>query len=224
MDADGNVLAEPQFDYFDSYHAEHRLLTVGDHEDALGVYSLDRQEWIIPVEYDYVSYGEHMISCEIAYTCKDRYFDYSGKELDFSEYESVHEEENGLLWAKKNEKIGYIKTDGTEVVPFILQSSFGADIELYKKGYLITGERKKKGFATVGGREILPEKYSEINVYKDFLIASERNDCNWCIRDTLFDYEGRQLLPGPYRNICFDKDTGEMSARTPFGRECFELA
>lgn len=224
MDADGNVLSEPQFDYFESYDKEHRLLAVGDHEDTLGVYSLDHRKMILPIEFDCISFDTYFISCEISYTGKERYFDYSGKEIEYSEYESVSEI-NGLLRTRKNGKFGYMKPDGAVVIPNILVGGrvWDNDLELYQKGYFVTGKRNQYGFSSIGGREILPPRYSELSIYDDFLIASERTDANWTIRDTLFDYNGTPLLPGCYRNMSFDKKRNVLHAGTPFGTEHFLL-
>ncbi|MEA5143534.1 MAG: WG repeat-containing protein [Oscillibacter sp.] len=222
MTLDGEILAEPQFEYFEAYNSEHRLLSVGKHEDALGVFSLDEQRMIIPEEYDCIDYDEKFISCEVAYTCAERYFDYSGNELDFSEYDRVFES-NGLLCVKKGEKHGYIEIDGTVIVPLILSTFVNNDLELYKKGYIVTGERKLKGLATVAGEEILPQKYSEISVHDDFIIASERTDANWCICDTLFDFSGKPILKGAYRHMYYDKNDQTLTVETPYGTELFGL-
>lgn len=223
MDLDGNVIAEPQFEYFEAYDADHRLLTVGEHEDALGVYSLDKQEMIIPMEYDCIDYGEKIISCEIAYTGKEQYFDYDGNELDFSAYDHISEDK-GLLRTWRNGKAGFIQMDGTVIIPNILSGGcVNNDLELYQKGYIITGERKQRGFATVDGVEILPQKYADIVVYDDFVIASERNDTNWCICDTLYAYDGTPIIQGAYRRMYYDRNNRELTLETPRGVECFEL-
>ena len=188
----------------------------------LGVFSLDEQRMIIPEEYDCIDYDEKFISCEVAYTCAERYFDYSGNELDFSEYDRVFES-NGLLCVRKGKNHGYIEIDGTVVVPLILSTFVNNDLELYKKGYIVTGERKLKGLATVAGEEILPQKYSEISVHDDFIIASERTDTNWCICDTLYDFGGKPILKGAYRHMYYDKNDQTLTVETPYGTELFGL-
>ncbi len=223
MDLDGNIITEPQFAFFEAYDEKHQLLTVGEHEDALGVYSLELQKMIIPPEYDSIDYGDRIISCEIPYTARERYFNYAGEELDFSQYDSVSEFE-GLLRTWKDQKCGFIEFDGTVVIPNILQGGMGSDcLALYRKGYVITGEYKSYGLVTVDGREILPQKYAEIIAYDDFIIASERLEGNWCIRDTLYNYDGTPILQGTYRNMQFDQRKRELSAQTPYGIVCFEV-
>ena len=143
-------------------------------------------------------------------------------ELDFSEYDRVFES-NGLLCVRKGKNHGYIEIDGTVVVPLILSTFVNNDLELYKKGYIVTGERKLKGLATVAGEEILPQKYSEISVHDDFIIASERTDTNWCICDTLYDFGGKPILKGAYRHMYYDKNDQTLTVETPYGTELFGL-
>lgn len=223
MDPEGNLLAEPQFEYFEAYDPEHRLITVGTHEDELGVYSIDRQAMLIPVEYDCIDYGRQLITCEMQYSGRERYFDYSGNELDFSAYDSVSED-GELLQTWKDRRYGYIKMDGTVVIPNILRGAMGSDcLALYRRGYVITGDEKSYGLATVDGREILPEKYADIIAYDGFVIASERLEGNWCVRDTLYRYDGTPILQGAYRNIRVDRKKRELRVQTPRGTAHFRI-
>lgn len=223
MDPDGKVIAQPRFAYFDAYDAEHRMLTVREHGKALGVYSLDRQKMIIPEEYDCVDYGKKIINCEVQNSIEERYFDYSGKELDFSEYDSVSEF-NGLLLTRKNQKSGLMELDGTVVIPNIMGTSIRNDcLALYRKGYVITGDYKRQGLAAADGREILPPEYTDITAYENFVIASKSTDANWCICDTLYTYDGKPVLKGTYRRMRFHRDAKELTVETPYGTEHFQL-
>ena len=225
MDLDGNVIVEPQFEFFEEYDSIHGLLTVGEHEDALGVFSIDEGKMIIPAEYDSIDYGKHIIGCEIPYTAKERYFDYDGKELDFSAYDSVFEN-NELLCVRKGKKFGYIHPDGTVVVPCILSSAGSAvndALTLYRKGYIVTGENKQYGLTTVDGVEVLPQEYSEIITHDAFIIASKRNNTNWCIKDTLFTYNGTVILDGPYRKMLYDRHEQIFTVETPYGTKRFSV-
>lgn len=225
MDLDGNVLVNPKFDYFEEYDEKHRMLTVGANERSLGVYSIDRQEMILPATYDFdcISYGETIISCELQDTCKYLYFDYSGKELDFSEYDSVFEH-NGMIRTYKGQKHGYIALDGTEIVPPILSGSISDDtLELYRRGYLITESNKLYGLSTTAGEILLPPKFSELTPHEQFIIASERKDTGWCIRDTLYGYNGKPIMEGPYRNMRFDEKQQELTIETAWGTEHYQL-
>ena len=225
MDLDGNVIIEPRFEFFEEYDPIHGLLTVGEHEDALGVFSIGEGKMIIPAEYDSIDYGKHIIRCEIPYTSKDRYFSYEGKELDFSAYDSVFES-NELLCARKGKKFGYINPDGTVVVPCILRSagSAGSDaLALYRKGYIVTGENKKHGLSTLDGVEVLPQEYADIILHESFIIASKRNDTNWCIKDTLFTYNGTVILDVPCRGMFYDRHKQIFTVETPYGTKRFSV-
>ena len=116
MDYNGNILLEPMFNYIEEYDYKHSLVTAGEHEDALGVYSIPLKKMIIPAEYDNIDYNEHMISCEEPFSCKERYFDYDGNELNFDEYDSVYESE-GMLHMRKNDKVSVMDWDGNIIVP-----------------------------------------------------------------------------------------------------------
>ncbi len=83
MDFEGNVIVEPKFDYIEAYDPKHRLITAGESRDDLGVYSVNLGRMIIPEEFDCIDYGDKMISCEIRYTGKEKYYDYDGNELPF---------------------------------------------------------------------------------------------------------------------------------------------
>lgn len=216
MDFDGNVLLEPMFDYIEAYDPKHRLVTAGDNEDALGVYSLELGKMIIASEYDNIDYDDHIISCEVAWTCKERYFDYDGKELLFPEYDSVYESD-GILKVWKNGKSGAIDWDGKIIVPPVLENGMDYHFQYYKKGLLVTGERKLQGLSKVDGTIILPTKFSSVSMHEKLVIASKRTDSNWCICDSLFTAEGVCLLEGPYRHISIDEKNGILTFETPIG-------
>lgn len=223
MTLDGNVLAEPQFSYFEEYDEAHGMLTVGKNESAMGVYSLKQQRMIIPEKYDCVDYGAHIMKCEIQYTIRERSFTYEGEELDFSQYDSVSEQENGLLMTWKDEKCGYITLDGAVVVPNILWSGGDNMLELYRKGYVISGEKNRLGLSTVDGRNIVPEVYDEISVEDSFVIASHNTDTGWNICDTLYTYDGAEMLEGVYRRAKYDERTHRLTVDTPYGTEYFQV-
>lgn len=223
MDPDGNIIAQPQFEFFEAYDEKHRLLTVGEGEDTLGVYSLELQKMMIPAEYDCIDYDDHIISCEIQHTARERYFNYAGEELDFSQYDSVSEFE-GFLRTWKDQKCGLIEFDGTVVIPNILQGGMSSDcLKLYRKGYVISGEYQKLGVSTLDGRIIVPEEYTEIVARDNFIIASKRISGNWCIRAALYAYDGTPILSGPYREMLYHSDSRQLTAQTPYGIEHFEV-
>ncbi|MGN1122318.1 MAG: WG repeat-containing protein [Eubacteriales bacterium] len=222
MDYNGNILLEPTFNYIQEYDYKHSLVSAGEHGDALGVYSIPLGKMIIPAEYDNIDYDEHMISCEKAYSCKERYFDYDGNELNFDEYDSVNESE-GLLYVWENGKIGVMDWDGNLIIPPVMEYGFGSYMENYKKGLLITGSRKLKGLSKTTGEVILPEVYSEIHIHGDYVIASKRTASNRTIYDTLLSVDGRVILEGLYRRMNINSEEKTMTVETPTGLEFFEI-
>lgn len=222
MDFSGRIIAEPQFGYIEAYDTEHRLITAGEHGDALGVYSVDLQRWLIEGEYDCVDYDDHIISCEVAWTCNERYFDYDGKELLFPEYDRVYEAD-GVLKVWKNGKSGAIDFDGTVLVPPVLENGMETNFKYYRKGLIVTGSKKIHGLSRVDGTVILPDKYTEIYLHGCFAIASERTDTNWCIRDSLFTTEGTLVLEGLLRSMHIDSKKHRINVETPNGLEFFEI-
>ncbi len=141
--------------------------------------------------------------------------------LPFGDYDSVSEY-NDLLTVWKNGKVGVIDWDGNDIVPFVLMSGEGIYADYYHKGYLVTGSNKLKGWSRTDGTVILPEKYTEIYLHGNLLIASWRTDANWCIKDTLFTIDGNVLMEGPYRNMHLGDD-GMLDAETPQGKQFFRI-
>ncbi len=222
LDFDGNVIVEPKFDYIEAYDPKHRLVTAGESEDDLGVYSVELGRMITPTEYDCIDYGDRMISCEIKYTCKEKYYDYDGNELPFSDYDSVFEDK-GLLKVWKDGKLGVIDWDGNILVPFILENGVDFHLDYYHKGYYITGSRKLKGLSRTDGTVILPEIYTDIYLRGDLVIASLRTSTNWCIKDTLFTIDGVLLMEGPYRRMHIGDD-GMLDVETPQGKRYYKIS
>ncbi len=222
MDFDGYVILEPQFGYFEEYDEKHRLITAGNYKDEVGVYSLDFQRFIIPCEYECIDYGDHMISCDIPYDEKEKCFDYSGKELLFEEYDSVFEAD-GMLSVWKNGKRGVIDWDGNIVIPPVMAPGFHFDKSYFKLGLIITGDSKRKGLSRTNREVVLPEIYSDIYLHGEFVIASERNACNWGIQDTLFTTDGAVVLEGLYRNMRIKEEEKLLTASTPTGFEVFKI-
>lgn len=222
MDLDGTVLVEPRFKYFEEYNEAHGMLTVRENGNAMGVYSLKQQRMIISEEYDCVDYDEHILSCEVADTLDTHYFTYEGEELDYSQYDWVSETE-GLLEICKDDTYGYMTLDGTVGVPNILHSGRGDMLALYRKGYFISGEQHRLGLSTVDGRNIVPEVYDKISVEDGFVIASQNTDTGWNIRDTLYTYDGAEMLEGVYRRAKYHDSTHRLTVDTPYGTEHFQV-
>jgi hypothetical protein len=221
MDFDGIVIVEPKFEYIEGYDPKHKLVTAGDSEDDLGVYSVELGRMITPTEFDCIDYGDRMISCEIRYTSKKRYYDYDGNELSFNDFDSVFEDK-GLLKVWKDGKLGVIDWDGNILVPFILESGLDFHLDYYHKGYYITGSRKLKGLSKTDGTVILPEIYTDIYLHGELVIASLRTSANWCIRDTLFTLDGVLLMEGPYRRMHLGDDN-ILDVETPQGKQYYKI-
>ncbi len=221
MDFDGNVIVEPMFGYIEEYDPKHNLISAGDSEDDLGVYSVALGKMITPAKYDCIDFDDHMISCEIKYTCNEEYYDYDGKRLPFDEYSGVFED-HGLLKVWKDGKLGVIDWDGTVIVPPVMENGLNYNLDYYRRGYLITGSRKLKGLSKVSGETILPEVFTEITLKKDYVIASLRTSANWSIKDSLYALDGKLLMEGPYRNM-YITGNGLLSVETPTGVEHFVI-
>lgn len=219
MDFDGHIIIDPMFGYIEAYDPKHRMITAGEDGDNLGVFSLDKKRMITPATFDCVDYDEHIITCEMQSTYEEKYYDYDGNELSFPEYDSIYEADD-QIHVRVNGKVGIINLDGKELIPPVLDSGLERDIELYKKGFVISNEGKKQyGISRVTGECIVPNNYSSIDPCTDFIIGRHLNDANWCIRDTLFLWDGKKLLEGPYRRIKIDERTQEMTVETPLGKE-----
>ena len=219
MDFNGNILFEPKFPYIENYDAAHRLATVGDHEDALGVYSVDRQEMVLPTEYDYIEYGERIIECEIAWEITCRYFDYDFNELHFEEYDSISER-NGLIQIRKNRHFGLMDFDGNILIPPVLNHSIYIDaIDLYKAGYIITDKGEMKGLSKTDGMVILPPVYSEIYIIDGFITALHNATGNFPVAAELYRLNGTKVLSGAMRDIHIDPVKHTITVDTPTARE-----
>ena len=82
---------------------------------------------------------------------------------------------------------------------------------------------KQYGLTTVDGVEVLPQEYSEIITHDAFIIASKRNNANWCIQDTLFTYNGTVILDGPCRGMFYDRHKQIFTVETPYGTKHFNV-
>lgn len=222
MGFDGKIIIEPMFSYIKEYDSKRGLITVGEDEDTIGVYSVDLKCMLIEPEYDYIDYYNHMICCEVTGSDSERYFDYDGKELYFHEYDTVYEVD-GLLNVWKNGKQGIIDWNGNVIVPPVLNSISELSLEKYKRGFIVTEAGGKQGLSKVNGEEIIPTKYSEIKICGDFVIASQTTETHWCICDSLFTINGTLLLEGTYRHISINEKYDKIRFETPMGVEHCEI-
>ena len=222
LDSEGNVILEPMFGYIEAYDEEHRLVSAGDDGDSLGVYSIDKKEMIVPPKYDSIDYGKTMISCELAYTVQDEYYDYCGNKLDFGEYDRVYEIDDGLgVW--KDGRNGLIDFEGRVIIPPILSN--GSYKNEYLRGFVVTGKEKKEplGLKTLSGEIIVPEEYSDIRIFDHYIKAMRKNSTNWHIYDHLFTLDGKPLLGGPYRSAYCESKKNTFAIETPLGKEYYTI-
>ena len=213
---DGQIITEPLFPCIKEYNRDHHLVTAGEDDEHLGVYSLDQNRMIIPAEYDDIMYMDTCIACEISYTASFRVYDYTGRELDFGDYAFVVET-NGCFYVAKNGKRGILDRQMQVVIPPVLNSGSDMDIECYLKGYLITGNNKRYGISDLNGNVLIPEIYSEIQVADDLVIAKTKTDTGWDIIEKLYSLDGKQILPGLQRNIAISDDNHVLTMETPCG-------
>ena len=238
VNLDGKLLTSRKFYGCYEYDPKHGLLSIMDDAGRMGVYSLAREEFIIPTEYHYIQYWEYIISCERFPSDKPHYdsqgkrhpyweeydqYDMKGNRLAFlDEYDSASDK-NGMILVEKNGKYGYVTLEGTQIVPCVLSSADREEFKLYQKGYVITRDQSLFGVSTLDGREMLPCKFTYIRIEDVFLIASpiDKGERLSPYAD-LYDFEGTPILQGIYRNIVFDADTMELTAETPRGVQHFQ--
>ena len=52
------------FDGIEGYDPKHHLLTIGEHDEPLAVYSIDHKKIVLPFEYQYVEYEDEHVFYE----------------------------------------------------------------------------------------------------------------------------------------------------------------
>ena len=80
----------------------------------------------------------------------------------------------------------------------------------------------KRGLSTLDGTIILPEKYTDIVLKDEFIIASYRTEGNWDVRDELFLIDGTPVFDDLYRRVYIDGDN--LTRETPLGLEYYRIA
>ncbi len=216
MDFDGNILMEPCYRLIQDYDDKHRLVAAGDTWDTLGVTRISDGKTVVPFLYEYIVFEDAVIECEPPLGGTD-FYEYDGNKLS-ENYASLWKHgENFCTW--KNNKCGVIDKDGNTVLPFIFEEA--SHISYYEQGFLITGTKGKRGLSKCDGTVILPEKYTDITVTEDFIIASCKTDANWDIRDELYLTDGTPVFDDLYRRVCIK---GEILTReTPLGLEYYRI-
>jgi len=217
MDFNGNILMEPRYGSIQEYNSEHGLIAAGDEWNRNGVARVSDGKVIVPFEYEYIGFEKGYIECESLFGATDCY-DYDGNKLP-SDFNSHRWERNGKFCMWKGLKCGVVDEDGAVILPFIFEEC--AHIDYYERGYLITGTKGKRGVSTLDGTVILPEKYTDIVLKDEFIIASYRTEGNWNVRDELFLIDGTPVFDDLYRRVYIDGDT--LTRETPLGREHYRI-
>ena len=214
MDLDGNVIIKPCFNYIKDYNPDRQLLIAGNDYKEYGVVQLKDNKTIIPFEYEYIEFENEHIYCENY--GEIRCFDYEGNPIEEPPHKSEHGE-NYFYW--KDGKCGVTDSLGNVVVPFIFDNS--SHVDYYEQGYVVTGAKGNYGLVTLDGKEILPQKYSDITIKDGFIIARIQTRGNWTVRDELYLEDGTLILDGIYRKVSIKNNT--LSLETPAGQEFYQI-
>lgn len=217
MDADGNVIMEPRYNAIFEYDSKHNLIAAGDDWNKIGVARISDGKEIVPFKYEYIGFEEGYIECELSCGGSD-YYDYSGKLIadDFRSYKIAR---NGNFATRKDDKFGVVDADNNIILPFIFDEF--KHIDYYEQGYLITGKKGKYGLSKTDGTFILPERYSDIIIKDEFIIASHKIIGNHKVRDRLFLLDGTEVFDDLYRNVHIEDDI--LTRETPFGTERYHI-
>ena len=164
-------------------------------------------------------------------------FDLNGKRLvSFDKYDKISIEDLPEHWypligVKKDNKFGFIASDGTEVIPCFYDAAFMVAPELIAANY---GSRKdqedwskgiiggKWGFLNAQGKEVLPFDYDGVsNFYNERLILVNKG-CKMgylhdihCDKKTgwgLINHEGKTIVPCHYISITGNYHEGMLAA------------
>lgn len=217
MDFDGNILMDSRYELIKEYNSEHGLIAAGNDWNKCGVARISDGKVIIPFEYEYIGFEKGYIECESPYGGTYCY-DYDGNKMP-SDFNNHFWEHNGRFCMWKDRKCGVVDEDGTVILPFIFEES--AHIDYYERGYVVTGTKGKRGLSTLDGSIILPEKYTDIVLKDEFIIASYRTEGNWNVRDELFLIDGTPIFDDLYRKVYVDGD--KLTRETPFGLEHYRI-
>lgn len=98
--------------------------------------------------------------------------------------------ENGLAFAAKEQKYGYIDKEGTNVIPFIYD-----DADWFRKGIASVKYRGKYGCLNAKNDWVIPSDYSEIQNWNDNWVLVKKDD-KWAF----FDKSGKQ-----WTGFCYDE-------------------
>ena len=222
----GEVLSEQKFWRVYELDEEHRMIVLEGTEDEnledSGVYSLERDELIIPIKYHSIEFEKTYIRCD---TWDDSdYYDYEGHQIccrgtiKDSDQDGVYED-----WYEG--KMQLIRRDGTPVsepvnVPW---KPYQKD-NVKKYGCYITeeGEYKLEGLIKTDGTVLIPPVYNRIDIVHGLVIAVRHAESrNKIISEDLYKVDGTPLMQGSFRYIRFpdQNDQNLITFHTPEGKE-----
>ena len=221
MDFDGNVIMEPRYEAIYEYDAKHGIIAFFEN-GLVGIARISDGEVIIPNKYGYIGFEDGYIECEKEYwddtdsMCD--YYDYAGNLLPNESYKHSWKCDGGYgSWRKQ--KCGAVDENNNVIVPFIFEDS--SHINYYQRGYIVTGTKGKFGLTTRDGKIMLPERYREIIIKDDFIIASYKNDTNWSIISELYLLDGTPVFTDTFRKLYIDGNS--LTRETPNGLEYYRI-
>ena len=221
MDFDGNVIMEPRYEAIYEYDAKHGIIAFFEN-GLVGIARISDGEVIIPNKYGYIGFEDGYIECEKEYwddtdsMCD--YYDYAGNLLPSESYKHSWKCDGGYgSWRKQ--KCGAVDENNNVIVPFIFEDS--SHINYYQRCYIVTGTKGKFGLTTRDGKIMLPERYREIIIKDDFIIASYKNDTNWSIISELYLLDGTPVFTDTFRKLYIDGNS--LTRETPNGLEYYRI-
>ncbi len=217
MDFDGNVIMEPRYRVICECSKEHGLIAAGNDSHHIGAVRMDDGKVIVPFLYDFVYFEEDYIKCGKP-TGGEFYYDYDGNPLPAKIY--MYRRIPGVGIVKRVDgKYGLVDEEGNIILPFIYDNP--EYIDYYLEGFCLTGEEGRYGLTTKDGKRILEEKYTEISIEGDFIIAGKKVYFVENYSGELYFKDGTKVFEDLSRNIAIHDKT--ISRETPFGREYYQI-
>jgi len=130
----------------------------------------------------------------------------NGQEVRFSEYDKVGVFFEGLAYAVKGDKAGFIDSTGKAVVPVEWDDIRNVSSGIYQ--YKRVEKNKMYGLIDRAGRLILPAEYENIGVTTEGYFSFRKNG-----RYGLADSTGRIILPPEYSDISPNTSAGGLALR-----------
>ncbi len=217
MDINGNVISKPKFAAIKEYNPKYDMV-MAYKKGLVGVVRLSDSKRIVPFEYDYITFEDDYIECEIEPYREDgdsyHYYNYSGERIPYDPKFGSWKVKGGRRY-RIDGKIGQTDENGKVIVPF----EFDEDnwVDLYLLGFNVTGSNGQYGLKTTSGETILEEKYRSFWLIDDFIVTSLREAYNYDYLDELYYKNGEAIFSDLSRHIRIHN--GLITRDTPFGKE-----